>query len=133
MKELTLDEAMKLHKELYLTMSKLEDYNKFLGKDLCTLKEYCLKRMGFADNECPINLCFLCEYAHQQCSKSNDILPMCYYCPLQSSHCTSWDPYSLLQYLFNDCLGAIEISDEVTETIRNACIEISELKSEMCG
>ena len=130
MKELTLDKAMKLHKELYLTMSKLEDYNKFLGKDLCTLKEYCLKRMGFVDNECPRNLCFLCEYAHRQYHKSNSILPMCYYCPLPF-HCASWDPYALLQCIFNNYLGATEITDEGAETIRKACIEISELKCEM--
>ncbi len=130
MKELTLDKAMRLHKELYLTMSKLKNYNEFLGKDLYTLKEYCLKRMGFVDNECPRNLCFLCEYAKQQYHKSNCFFPICHYCPLPS-HCTSWDPYSLLQCVFNDYLGAIEISDEGTETIRNACIEISEPKCEM--
>ena len=130
MKELTLEEAMKLHKELYLTMSKLEDYNKFLGRDLYTLKKHCLELMGFVGNECPSSYCFLCEYGYQQCFKCKSNIGTCFYCPLPSQ-CESWDPYFYLNCIFDSNFRHPVLTNEDVGKIRNACIEIRELKCEM--
>lgn len=138
MDKITLEEAMKLHRQLFSIIGNSPDYdiNLFVGQTFGSVKKAIIHgRMGIAG---PVqNNCFLCEYARQQEPSGDfDGIDTC------QSHCPVFKDKRLLcndhdaQYtkVFNifdnytDTDGVECFTDSDLELIRKYCLEIAEWK-----
>lgn len=88
--DLTKEEALKLHREMWRDMQKELGDNpsepkRFSFKDDWVKKHGYVNEWGMPDI---LDNCFLCEYANEQYLKSVEWKPVCHFCPIDWSSLT---------------------------------------------
>lgn len=123
-RQLTLEEAVKLHRELWNKMADTVEFNKdgIRFSSLFYEKRRIIYDMGYNDLE---NHCFLCEYVKQQesCEEIFDGSRECRnYCPLYNPSSTNSRCLNGLYYtvedLFFDFVFYNKSKEELVKTIR---------------